>query len=93
MRAYQYDTAGLYQGETVADPSPLEPGKYLIPARCTLVQPPSVPEGKWPRWNGAGWDLVTKPAPANDNDPVAKLQAFLNSNPEVAALLDINKRL
>lgn len=89
--AYQFDPAGLYQGETAADESPLEPGVYLLPARCTLVAPPAdVPDGKWPRWNGKAWDLVNRPAPAapaNDNDPVAKLQAFLASNPDVAALL------
>jgi hypothetical protein len=90
--AYQYDTAGMYAGETEADESPLEPGVYLLPARCTFVAPPAdVPEGKWPRWVGSAWSLVNKPAPAaaaNDNtDPVAKLREFLNANPDVAALL------
>lgn len=89
--AYQYDFSGLFVGETVADESPLEPGVYHIPARCTLEMPPAEwPTDKWPRWNGAAWDLVTKPTPANDNapDPVAKLQAFLAANPDVAALLN-----
>lgn len=87
--AYQLNRAGLFLGETVADESPLEPGVWMIPAGCTLIPPPSeVPDGKWPRFNGTAWDLVTKPAPANDNDPVAKLQAFLASNPDVAALLN-----
>ena len=86
---YQLDRAGLLQGETVADESPLEPGVFLLPAGCTLTAPPStVPDGKWPRWNGSTWDLVTKTTSANDNqDPVAKLQAFLSANPDVAALL------
>ena len=88
MLAYQYDLAGLLIGTTEADESPLEPGVYLLPARCTLVAPPSeVPEGRWPRWNGAGWELANKPAPAPAADPVAKLAAFLNENPDVAALL------
>lgn len=85
--AYQYDTAGLYVGETVADESPLEPGVYLLPARCTLKTPPAnVPDGKVPRWTGKTWQLVTKPA-APVSDPVAKLQDFLTQNPDVAALL------
>lgn len=85
---YQLDRAGLLQGETVADESPLEPGVFLLPAGCTLTAPPQlVPEGQCPRWNGSTWDFVTKPTPANDNDPVAKLQAFLRDNPDVAALL------
>lgn len=88
MIAYQYDHAGLYQGETKADESPLEPGVYLLPARCTLTPPPAdVPEGQWPRWNGAAWGLANKPQPAPAPDPVAKLAAFLNENPDVAALL------
>lgn len=88
MIAYQYARDGLYQGETEADESPMEPGVYLLPARCTLTPPPAdVPEGKWPRWNGADWVLANKPQPAPAPDPVAKLAAFLNENPDVAALL------
>ena len=88
--AYQFDHAGLFDGVTEADESPLEPGVYLLPARCTLVPPPDATEDSWPRWNGAEWQLVTRPqlaAPANDNDPVAKLRDFLAANPDVAALL------
>lgn len=92
--AYQFDAAGLYQGTTVADESPLEPGVYLLPARCTLTEPPAeFPPGQWPRWNGKAWALVPRPAPATEpadapaEDPVAKLQAFLAQNPDVAALL------
>lgn len=87
--AYQFDHSGLLVGQTEADESPLEPGVWLIPARCTLVPPmQDVPEGKVPRWNGASWALATKPTPANDNDPVAKLQAFLAANPDVSAILN-----
>ena len=86
--AYQTDRAGLFAGETVADESPLEPGVFLVPAGAVLVAPPSTwATDKWPRWNGTAWDLVTKPTPANDNSPVAKLQAFLAANPDIAAIL------
>lgn len=88
--AYQYDRAGLYQGETVADESPLEPGVWLLPARSTRTAPPAeIPDDRWPRWNGVAWDLVNRPrqpAPEQE-DPVAKLQQFLAANPDVAALL------
>lgn len=91
MDAYQYDRAGMYAGITVADESPLEPGVFLLPARCTLTSPPDdVSDDKWPRWNGTAWVLVARPAPApaNDNDPVAKLAAFLAANPDVAAIVN-----
>lgn len=88
---YQHDVAGLYIGPTAADESPLEPGVYLIPARCTTAPPPAeLPEGRWPRWNGATWDLVTRPRPQSAEpaaDPVAKLRIFLAQNPDVAALI------
>lgn len=87
--AYQFDRSGLLIGQTEADESPLEPGVWLIPALCTLTDPPKdVPEGKVPHWNGTAWALVTKPTPANDNDPVAKLQAFLAENPDVAEIIN-----
>lgn len=87
---FQTDRAGLLVGETQADESPLEPGVFLMPAGTVEKAPPKKwADDKWPRWNGAKWELVTKPQPqaANDNDPVAKLQAFLAANPDVAAIL------
>lgn len=91
MRVYQYDHAGLYVAPTEADASPLEPGKHLIPARCTATPPPDeIPADKWPRWNGAAWELVNRPRPADGDesaDPVEKLKAFLADNPDVAELL------
>jgi hypothetical protein len=91
MIVYQFDHAGILIGQIEADPSPLEPGKFLIPARCTVVPPPAeVPEGEIPRWNGAAWVLVRIPAREAPEDPVAKLQQFLAANPDVAALINPN---
>lgn len=86
---YQYDISGIYVGQTEADESPLEPGVFLIPARCVEMAPPEPVGDKWPRWNGAKWELITV-APVNDNQPaspVDKLREFLNANPDVAALI------
>lgn len=88
MKVYQYNIAGLYIGEEIADPSPLEPGTYLIPARCTQVAPPSdIPADKAARWNGSSWSLVNAPTIAQPDDPVEKLRAFLADNPDVANML------
>lgn len=87
---YQYDLAGMYIGTTDADESPLEPGVWLIPARCVEIEPPAVTGSQWPRWNGVAWQVITiqqQKQAAEESDPVAKLRDFLNSNPDVAALL------
>ncbi|MFJ3259835.1 phage tail protein [Pseudomonas sp. NPDC086581] len=89
MIAFQYDTAGLYTGQTEADESPLEPGVWLVPARSTLAPIPETwPDDRWPRFNGIEWDLVNKPEPEAVPDPIAKLTAFLQENPDVAALIE-----
>lgn len=86
---YQYDIAGMFTGEMEADESPLEPGVFLIPARCVEVSPPAYSGDQWPRWNGAQWELITV-SPAKDNQqtsPVDKLRYFLMENPDVAELI------
>ncbi|WP_417733911.1 hypothetical protein [Roseovarius sp.] len=88
ITAYQFDASGFYRGQTSADESPLEPGVFLLPARCTLIPPPAdVPAERWPRFNGAAWVLVNKPEALTTPDPVVKLREFLAANPDVAALI------
>ncbi len=41
---FQFDIAGLYQGMTQADESPLEPGVFHLPGRTTETPPPE----EWP---------------------------------------------
>ena len=87
--AYQFDYAGLFAGVTDADESPLEPGVFLLPGRCTFDPPPAdVPNDKWPRWHGTDWELVARPTATESENPLAKLQAFLTANPNVAELLN-----
>lgn len=89
MQIHHYDHAGFYLGTSAADPSPLEPGRFLIPARATAIAPPDqLPEGHVARWNGAVWQAVCKPVrPEDTNSPIDKLREFLAANPDVAALL------
>lgn len=86
--AYQYDNAGLFTGTTTADESPLEPGVFLLPARCTFIAPPTdIQDSQWPRWNGASWNLINKPV-TTEISAADKLKAFLSQNPDVAALIN-----
>ena len=86
---YQYNFSGLYVGTTIADESPLEPGIYLIPANCTETTPPEQwSDDQWPRWTGMQWELISKPQVQQPLSPEQKLADFLNSNPDVAALIN-----
>lgn len=46
-----------YLDSCEADPSPLEPGKFLIPSDSTELPPPIIPNGKAAIFNGS-WILV-----------------------------------
>lgn len=43
---YAFNTNGEFVHAAVAEPNPLESGKYLIPARATLLPPPEVAENE-----------------------------------------------
>lgn len=47
LRIFNYNgDTGEYNGEGEADESPLEPGKYLLPAYSTIKEPPSLEDHK-----------------------------------------------
>lgn len=56
---YQIDALGIYTGPTEADPSPLEPGVWLIPGGCVEVAPPTPREHQVPHWDGQRWRLIS----------------------------------
>jgi len=49
---------GEYIGTTTTDPSPLEPGEYLFPARTTETPPPDAGENERAVWDGQAWHIV-----------------------------------
>jgi hypothetical protein len=65
-----YQTSdGVYVGETLSYESPLEPGKYLLPAGCVEEAPPDIPEGHVAIWDGK-WTVVKVPEPEPDPIPI-----------------------
>lgn len=57
MIVYQTNSNGVYLGPTEADPSPLEPGVWLIPGGCVEVEPPMIPPGHVAVWDGGAWSI------------------------------------
>lgn len=59
MKAYLYDKKTKeYLSEYDCQPSPLEPGKYLIPGNATTTAPPEGKDGYVLVWNGSAWTQV-----------------------------------
>jgi hypothetical protein len=58
MKIYNVDEDGIYIGEGLADPSPLEKNKFLIPARAYTNSPPTAGENQVARRVGNSWELV-----------------------------------
>lgn len=56
---YHYDeSTGEYLGDGIARPDPMEPGRWLIPAWATTVEPPEPQEGRVRCFDGTAWVYV-----------------------------------
>ena len=80
--AYQTNRDGIFVGVVKRQPSPLEPGVFLIPAGAVLVAPPKISEGEMAVWDGQAWSL--KPIPPQ---PKPKLEEppMVEPSPEMVA--------
>lgn len=65
----QLDSLGYFVAPVVADPSPRQPGVFLIPGGAIDVPPPNVPAGKVALWQGGSWAFVNPPGPADEENP------------------------
>jgi hypothetical protein len=72
MDVFNYDpSTGKYISTTPADPSPLEPGVYLVPAHATTVPVPAVPAGRQAIWANDEWTVQLITAPYVPQTPIA----------------------
>lgn len=65
---YNYNPeTGVLIGTDVADPSPLEPGVFLIPAHATTEAPPPCGDGQRQAFRNGGWVIedIPQPEPAH----------------------------
>jgi hypothetical protein len=75
MNIYHYHPeTGLYLGQGVADPSPLEPGVWLIPAHATSTEPPAVEDGEQTVWLDDAWTVQPIPEPPAEPEPAPPVQ-------------------
>ncbi|MCA3367755.1 MAG: hypothetical protein INF79_19285 [Roseomonas sp.] len=64
MDIYSYHpVTGALLGATKADPNPIVPGDWLIPAFATAAVPPVAAEGEVIIWNGDAWAVQLQPPP------------------------------
>jgi hypothetical protein len=66
---HYHPQTGTLLGQGAADPSPAEPGAWLIPAFATTAPPPAADEGREAAWNGGAWVLRDVPPPAPPEPP------------------------
>jgi hypothetical protein len=55
--AFSFDERGLFMGTCRAWASPLEPGKFILPAMATF-DAPKPRKGQIPIWSGTEWEYV-----------------------------------
>ncbi len=81
--AYHPQT-GEYQGPTAADPSPLQPGVWLLPAHSTELQPPAAAERQTAVFRDGGWTLSPdwRAVKLWSTDTAQPVQARLGDTPD-----------
>lgn len=72
----QLDADGFFRCAVVADPSPLEPGVWLIPGGAIDRKPPAtIEDGKRYKPWGTGWSAEAIPQPEQVAEPVTVPQS------------------
>ena len=81
MKIFHYHPeTGAFLGEGTADLSPLEPGKWLVPAHATAIEPLLPSNNEQVIWvnNNNNWQLqpIPEPEPPSEPEPTEPLPPF-----------------
>ena len=76
---YEPDTGVYANTSSEADPDPLDPGKWLIPANATDKVPPSVPNPmkQHPVFTDGAWHVESKPVEPIVNKNITEAPAHM----------------
>lgn len=84
MDIWNYDRAtGELIGQSVADPNPLEPGNWLLPAHSTATAPPERQAGQAIVFAGSSWSS----APDHRGETWWEADATVNTAPMVVTAI------
>lgn len=92
MLIYNYHPfTGELLGSDVADESPREPGKYLIPAHATSIAPPDKLDGCRLIFDGEAWvnQPIAAPSPPT-NQQIREVPTTLFGGPTLGELFHVN---
>lgn len=78
MFAYSFDENGFFNGMVEMQPSPLEPGVRLLPAKATLTAPPRTNEKSAAQWDGEKWSVVSISSDPNLDEQDPSPQDLIN---------------
>ena len=76
MKIFHYHPeTGALLGEGTADPSPLEPGEWLLPAHATAIEPLHPNNNEQVIWVNNNWQLrpIPEPEPPFEPEPTEPL--------------------
>lgn len=85
MKIFHYDPAtGFLCSEGLADPSPLEPGCWLVPAYATPFMPPDVDNGFVAAFIDGEWAVVSAPPAISAAQPAGGEPVLLTPEQKLA---------
>lgn len=91
MIAYQTDLNGFYIGIVECQPSPLEPGEFLIPGGATLEEPPNVDEGQFLQLSDGEWIVLEESDILNEEEPVEDVELSFEEKYEAVRVSRLNQ--